>query len=279
MPTIWLDLLRYADEHEPDLSSIRMVVCGGAAVPLSLMQAFEERHGVRIIQAWGMTETSPLALGRAPAGRRRGRGALGLPRDGRAAAAARRGAHRRRRRRRACRGTASRPASSRCAARGSPASYYERPGRAPRSSTTAGCAPATSPRSTTRGYIRITDRAKDVIKSGGEWISSVELENELMAHPTRRRGGGDRHARRALDRAPAGLRRARARAQASRADGAARRTSRARVAKWWLPDEFAFIDEVPKTSVGKFDKKVLRKRLAEGELETVSESEPASRSA
>ena len=56
-------------------------------------------------------------------------------------------------------------------------------------------------------------------------------------------------------------------------------TSPSRVAKWWLPDDFAFIDEVPKTSVGKFDKKVLRKRLEEGELETVSESEPASRSA
>ena len=60
VPTIWLDVLRYADEHKPDLSSLRIVACGGAAVPRRLMQAFEERHGVRIIQAWGMTETSPL---------------------------------------------------------------------------------------------------------------------------------------------------------------------------------------------------------------------------
>src|SRR5215212_3607693 len=60
VPTIWLDLLRWADEHEPDLSSMRMVVCGGSAVPLALMQAFEDRHGMRITQAWGMTETSPL---------------------------------------------------------------------------------------------------------------------------------------------------------------------------------------------------------------------------
>src|SRR4051794_27891973 len=61
VPTIWMDLLRYADENKPDLSSIRMVPCGGAAVPLELMKGFEERHGMKIIQAWGMTETSPLA--------------------------------------------------------------------------------------------------------------------------------------------------------------------------------------------------------------------------
>src|SRR5258705_408675 len=61
VPTVWLDLLRYADENEADLSSLRTVPCGGAAVPESLMRAFEERHGVRIVQAWGMTETRPLA--------------------------------------------------------------------------------------------------------------------------------------------------------------------------------------------------------------------------
>src|SRR5215216_3009217 len=69
VPTIWLDLLRWADEHQPDLSSMRMVVCGGSAVPLALMQAFEDRHGMRITQAWGMTETSPLgSVAHPPAG-------------------------------------------------------------------------------------------------------------------------------------------------------------------------------------------------------------------
>ncbi|MGI8595778.1 MAG: AMP-binding protein, partial [Thermoleophilaceae bacterium] len=67
VPTIWLDLLRYADEHSPDLSSMKEVLCGGAAVPMSLMKGFEERHGLRIIQGWGMTETGPLAsLARPP---------------------------------------------------------------------------------------------------------------------------------------------------------------------------------------------------------------------
>ena len=61
VPTIWADILRYGEEHEIDLSSIRMIICGGSAVPRSLMERFEERYGVRIVQAWGMTETSPLA--------------------------------------------------------------------------------------------------------------------------------------------------------------------------------------------------------------------------
>src|SRR3954464_12251783 len=69
VPTIWMDLLRYADEHEDaDLSSLRTVICGGAAVPLALMKQFEERHGVHIVQAWGMTEMSPLGTVARPPG-------------------------------------------------------------------------------------------------------------------------------------------------------------------------------------------------------------------
>jgi acyl-CoA synthetase (AMP-forming)/AMP-acid ligase II len=115
------------------------------------------------------------------------------------------------------------------------------------------------------GYIRITDRAKDVIKSGGEWISSVELEIELIAHPAVVEAAviampHERWSERPL-------------ACVVLADGQSvtaeelREHLSSRVAKWWLPDEFAFIDEVPKTSVGKFDKKTLRRRLEEGGLE------------
>ena len=120
----------------------------------------------------------------------------------------RRAAHRRRRGQRRCRGTTRRSARSRCAARGSPATTTAT--RRPRSSTTAGCAPATSARSHPSGYVQITDRAKDVIKSGGEWISSVELENLLMAPPRRGRGERHRRARSALGRAAARVRRAQA---------------------------------------------------------------------
>jgi fatty-acyl-CoA synthase len=114
------------------------------------------------------------------------------------------------------------------------------------------------------GYIRISDRAKDVIKSGGEWISSVDLENAIMAHPDVIEAAviampHERYTERPL-------------ACVVLCEGASctvedlREHLTPKVAKWWLPDEFAFVDEVPKTSVGKFDKKVLRKQLAEGEL-------------
>jgi fatty-acyl-CoA synthase len=114
------------------------------------------------------------------------------------------------------------------------------------------------------GFMRISDRAKDVIKSGGEWISSVELENEIMGHPDVLEAAviarpDERWTERPL-------------ACVVLKEGASctaeelRRHLEPRVAKWWLPDEFAFIEEVPKTSVGKFDKKLLRKQLAEGAL-------------
>ena len=272
VPTIWMDLLRYADEHHPDLSSLRMVICGGAAVPLALMQAFEERHGVRVIQAWGMTEMSPLgSVARPPAGlpadeHWRLRATQGrivplvearivdddgneLPWDGRSVGELE------------VRG----PWIAR--------DYYEDPtGRDKfhdgwlRTGDIAAI--------DERGFIRITDRAKDVIKSGGEWISSVELENQLMAHPAVREAAviarpDERWSERPL--ACVVLEPGRSAEPAELREFLAER-----VAKWWLPDAFAFVAEIPKTSVGKFDKKVLRAMLERGELavqEAVAASE------
>jgi len=116
-----------------------------------------------------------------------------------------------------------------------------------------------------KGFIQITDRAKDVIKSGGEWISSVDLENELMAHPDVVEAAvigvpDDRWDERPL-----------ACVVLNQGAGASAEDLRSflaeRVAKWWLPERWSFIDEVPKTSVGKFDKKVLRSRYSDGELD------------
>jgi fatty-acyl-CoA synthase len=115
------------------------------------------------------------------------------------------------------------------------------------------------------GFVRITDRAKDLIKSGGEWISSVELETLLIDHPAVREAAviamqDERWGERPL-------------ACVALADGSDVSPAELRehlssgLARWQLPDAFAFIDEVPKTSVGKFDKKVLRRALADGELE------------
>jgi fatty-acyl-CoA synthase len=119
-----------------------------------------------------------------------------------------------------------------------------------------------------QGYITLTDRAKDVIKSGGEWISSVELEVELMAHPS------------VLEAAVVGVpdERWQERPLACVVPHTGQSVEPAvlrdwlseRVAKWWVPERWAVIESVPKTSVGKFDKKVLRKAYADGELDVVT---------
>jgi fatty-acyl-CoA synthase len=114
-------------------------------------------------------------------------------------------------------------------------------------------------------FVRITDRSKDVIKSGGEWISSVELENEVMAHPDVIEAAVIAKPDERWSERPLCCVVLREGAQTSAEELVAHLSGR--VAKWWLPDEFAFVAEVPKTSVGKFDKKVLRGALAEGTLE------------
>jgi fatty-acyl-CoA synthase len=262
VPTIWLDVLRYADEHKPDFSCVRKMICGGAAVPEKLMRDFQERHGVRIIQAWGMTETSPIgSVANAPRAvtgedewayrtasgrivplveaRLIGEDGAELPWDG--------------------------EATGELEVRGPwiAADYYEDPS-SPEKFHHGWLRTGDVASIDAHGYIRITDRAKDLIKSGGEWISSVELENALMAHPNVRECAviampDERWTERPLACV--------VRESEERCDEDELRTYlEQRVAKWWVPDRFAFIDEVPKTSVGKFDKKVLRSRLAEGEL-------------
>jgi fatty-acyl-CoA synthase len=117
------------------------------------------------------------------------------------------------------------------------------------------------------GYITIRDRAKDVIKSGGEWISSVALENELMAHPDLLEAAVIAKPDERWTERPLACVVVKPGSDVSAEDLAAHLEPR--VAKWMVPDEVAFIDEVPKTSTGKFDKKVLRQRLADGELSDV----------
>jgi fatty-acyl-CoA synthase len=264
VPTIWSDLLRYAGDHSVDMSSFRVVICGGSAVPRTLIERFEDNHGVRIIQGWGMTETSPLAaLAHPPRGvelggseemdwrARTGRVLSGvelriaddagnaIPWDGEAV--------------------------GEIEVRGPwiTASYYLDPAADKFDNGwlrtgDVGCV-------TENGFIHITDRAKDVIKSGGEWISTVELENHLMAHSD------------VVEAAVIGVPDPRwderplacvVRAEGSTMAAADLQSFLAgKVAKWQVPERWVFIDEVPKTSVGKFDKKVLRARHAGGELD------------
>ena len=267
VPTIWSDLHRYSQEHPVDMSSFRLVVCGGSAVPRTLIERFESDHGVRIIQGWGMTETSPLAaLAYPPRGVE-----LGTPEemDWRARAG------------RVLSGVELRivddagnpmpwdgEAVGEIEVRGPwvTASYYLDPATEKFDDgwLRTGDVGSVEP----NGFIRITDRAKDVIKSGGEWISTVELENHLMAHPD------------VIEAAVIGVADARwderplACVVCSESSTATATDLQAfladKVAKWQVPERWAFIDEVPKTSVGKFDKKVLRARHTENDL-TVEE--------
>jgi fatty-acyl-CoA synthase len=262
VPTIFLDLLRYADEHpEIDLSSLSNAACGGSAVPRQLIKDFEERHDVRIYQAWGMTETSPVATYSRPPGDERddahwddrakqgrplpwvelrlvGEDGSEVPWDG--------------------------ESTGEIEVRGPwiAAAYFrdDDPLKFHDGWLRTGDIASVDD----KAFVQITDRSKDVIKSGGEWISSVELENELMSHPDVVEAAviakpDERWAERPLCCVVL-----REESSATAADLVEH--LRPRVAKWWLPDEFAFVEEIPKTSVGKFDKKVLRGRLAEGEL-------------
>jgi fatty-acyl-CoA synthase len=264
VPTIWAEVLRYGEDHEIDLSSFRMIVCGGSAVPRSLMQAFEERYGVRFIQGWGMTETSPLA-------------ALSHPPDGVECGSAE-DLDWRARTGRVVAGVELRivddigeplpwddEAVGEIEVRGPwiTASYYLDP--SPEKFDDGWLRTGDVGRVDPNGFIQITDRAKDVIKSGGEWISSVELEGLLMAHPDVVEASvvgvpdekwGERPLACVVLKAGSGI----------GAEGLCEFLGGS-VARWQLPERWSFIDEVPKTSVGKFDKKVLRARHAAGELE------------
>jgi fatty-acyl-CoA synthase len=264
VPTIWADVLRYSADHSVDLSSFRMVVVGGSAVPRSLMEAFEREHGVRIIQAWGMTETSPMAsvahppkqveIGgegemdwRAKTGRivpgveLRIVGADGAvqPWDGEAV--------------------------GEIEVRGPwvTSSYYLDP--SPEKFHDGWLRTGDVGTVDARGFMQLTDRSKDVIKSGGEWISSVELENALMAHPDVLEASVIGVPDPRWDERPLAcvVRREGSEVTADEL----REFLAGKMARWQLPERWTFIDEVPKTSVGKFDKKVLRARNAAGDLE------------
>ncbi|MEV5978895.1 long-chain fatty acid--CoA ligase [Streptomyces sp. NPDC052114] len=269
VPTIWQGLLAELTAKPRDVSSLGQVTIGGSACPPSLMEAFD-RLGMRVCHAWGMTETSPLGTvarppahaigtdeefgyrltqGRFPAsveGRLVGPGGEILPWDGESAGELE------------VRGPWIAGAYF-----GGAGGEVLRP--EDKFSEDGWLKTGDVGVITPDGFLTLTDRAKDVIKSGGEWISSVELENALMSHPDVAEAAvvavpDEKWGERPL--ATVVLK------ENATADYAALRDFLAdSVAKWQLPERWAVIPAVPKTSVGKFDKKVLRRQYAAGELD------------
>jgi fatty-acyl-CoA synthase len=266
VPTIWNDFLRaYSQRPSADVSSLRTVLSGGSAAPRSLFERFRDEVGVELIQGWGMTETSPLgALARPPANcppeldlnyrTKAGRVVPGvevrvvgsddtvLPADG------------------------STVGEFEIRGPWVTASYYkeESPERFHDGWLRTGDV-GTLDR---LGFMTITDRTKDLVKSGGEWISSVDLEGQVMAHPD------------VFEAAVIAVPDARweerplvivvAKPGTSPTPAELQAFLATRVARIALPEHWAFVDSLPKTSVGKFDKKVLRALFAEGKLDVVT---------
>jgi fatty-acyl-CoA synthase len=264
VPTVWAGLIRHVEEDpKADISSLNEAVVGGSACPPALMEAYD-RHGITLLHAWGMTETGPLGTyGRPPvvstgAERMRYRLTQGrlvapvearligpdgeeMPWDGESV--------------------------GELEVRGPwvTGSYYREPDSEAIDEgwLRTGDVGAITP----DGYLRLTDRVKDVIKSGGEWISSVELEGHLMAHPDVAEaavvGVPDDH----WGERPVGVVVFAPGSQATPDE--LRGFLSERVASWQLPEGWAYVPEIPKTSVGKFDKKALRIAYAHNDLDVI----------
>jgi len=261
VPTVWIDVLHHLDEHPHDVSSLRLIKTGGAAVPPSLIEAFGSRYGVRVLQGWGMTETSPLAaLALAP------HEAAALPEDARWAAMARAG--------RPVPGIRIRivdehgadvPADDATMGEVQVRGNWVASGYVDHEDDTALAEGwlRTGDVATVdaAGSMRITDRTKDLVKSGGEWISTVDLESALMNHPAVREAAVVGVPDERWQERPVACVVLQAGATTSAEELLAFLAPR--FLRWWLPDEVVFFPELPKTSVGKFDKRALREQLAE----------------
>jgi len=266
VPTIWQGMLQSMTRAKGQLGKLERILCGGSAVPLGLQQAYHREVGVRLIQGWGMTESSPIASlsfplrahdGLAPPEldgvlNSQGRPPLGvevrlvdeagklLPWDGRSV--------------------------GEILLRGNwvASGYYldAAPEKFSDGWLRTGDVASIDP----DGYIRICDRIKDLVKSGGEWISSVQIETSLMSHPDIVEAAVVAVAHPRWGERPLACVVPRADAKGRLSKDILLDYLRPLVAKWWLPDDIIFLDQLPRTSVGKFDKKALRERFKDHPL-------------
>ena len=266
VPTVWLGLLTYMKEKKLRFSTLRNVVIGGSACPPAMIRTFQDDYGVQVLHAWGMTETSPLGttgtlkakqqkLGkeeRYALQGKQGRAIFGvdfrivdengreLPWDGKA--------------------------FGDLQVRGPWVikSYFKGEGGDPirEGWFPTGDVCTIDP----EGYIQITDRSKDVIKSGGEWISSIDLENIAIAHPAIAEAAviGVRHPK--WDERPIVVAVKKPGQEISKDE--LLRFYEGKIAKWWMPDDVVFVNELPHTATGKLSKLTLRQQLKDYRLDS-----------
>ena len=265
VPTVWTGLLQYLDQTGSRLTTLKRVAIGGAACPEAIIRGFHDRYGVDVRHLWGMTETSPVATSGAmspefaarpfdeqlPIRLKQGRPQLGcelkitddegarLPEDGRAFG------------RLKVRG----PIVAGAYFKGVGGDILDEEGF-----FDTGDVATIDP----DGVMQITDRAKDVIKSGGEWISSVEIENLAASHPKALIAAVIGVAHPKWDERPLLLVKLKPGEAATREEFLAHLEGR--IAKWWTPDEVLFVDEIPLGATGKIDKKVIRAAYADYRL-------------
>jgi 3-(methylthio)propionyl---CoA ligase len=268
VPTVWQGMVAYLEKTGKRIDSLTHVVSGGSAVPVALMNQLLERHGVEVVHAWGMTETSPIGTIRSyspeaqalpddqrdPLRARQGRTVFGIElkvcdesgnevtRDGKTFGALK--------------------------VRGPwvAASYYKRNGDEVFDAAgwfNTGDVATICP----LGYMQITDRTKDVIKSGGEWISSIELENLAVAHPAVAQAAAIAIPHPKWQERPLLVVVLKPGASASREE--LLQFFVGKVAKWWIPDDVAFVDKLPLTATGKLSKLQLREQFADYRFEGV----------
>jgi fatty-acyl-CoA synthase len=274
VPTIWLGILQLLDANPGkwDLSHMRGMLVGGSAVPRAMIAAYKERHGLDVVQGWGMTETSPVAsvtdfigdLRNADPDTKFDFAAMaGLPlplveirvmAEGKEL-------------------PWDEESMGELEVRGPwvAASYYDDEELKDRWTDDGWFRTGDIVTMHPRGFIQIKDRSKDVIKSGGEWISSVELENKIMAHPAVAEAAVIAIPHEKWMERPLGV--VVLKEGESVTEEQLREFLSGQCAKWWVPDRFEFVDEIPKTAVGKFKKTALRDRFASEsstEPETVS---------
>jgi fatty-acyl-CoA synthase len=268
VPTVWLGMLEYLEEHDADLSSLDTLVVGGSAAPRSLIRTYDEEYDVEVLHAWGMTEMSPIGTVSHLKSKM-----ADWPDDRKDEKQAKQGL--------IVPGLEFKVVDDdgqqvpwngedfgELWVRGPWVAdeYFKRPDATEADFEGDWLKTGDIVTVDSEGYVQIVDRAKDVIKSGGEWISSVELENALMAHDDVAEATviGVPHER-WQERPVAFV------VPAGEVDGEALKSEliemiRADYPKWWAPDDVLYVEEIPKTATGKFDKKVLREEYDDESL-------------